>query len=90
MGLYAIEPFVSGFLHNIFLRFIYVVACITTSSLFLFLKICLIFGCAIFLCCFTQAFSCCSESGLLLVAVLRLLIAVAPLVAEQGLKVCGL
>ena len=45
-----------------------------------------IFG-STFLRCFTQAFSSCSESGLLLVAVLRLLIAMASLVAEQGLKV---
>ena len=49
-----------------------------------------IFGCATFLRCFTQAFSSCSQLGLLLVAVLRLLIAMASLVAEQGLKVCGL
>ena len=35
--------------------------------------------------CCTQAFSSCGERGLLLVAVHRLLIAVAPLVAEHGL-----
>ena len=39
----------SGFFHNIFLRFIYVVACITTSSLFLFLKVCLILFLAVLL-----------------------------------------
>ena len=37
------------------------------------------------LCCCTRAFSSCSEWGLLFVAVRRLLIAVAPLVAEHGL-----
>ena len=35
--------------------------------------------------CCLQAFSNCSEWGLLFVAVLRLLLAVAPLVAEHGL-----
>ena len=49
-----------------------------------------IFGGAVFPRCCTQAFSSCGESGLLLVAVLRLPIAVASLVAEQGLRVHGL
>ena len=39
--------------------------------------------------CCTQAFSDCSEPGLLLVAVCRLLIAVASLVMEHGLSSCG-
>ena len=37
-----------------------------------------------------QAFSSCGEQGLLFVAVRRLLIGVASLVAEHGLYVCGL
>ena len=37
------------------------------------------------LCCCTRAFSSCGERGLLFVAVHRLLIAVASLVAEHGL-----
>ena len=37
------------------------------------------------LCCCTRAFSSCGEQGLLLIAVRRLLIAVASLVAEHGL-----
>ena len=40
--------------------------------------------------CCTRAFSNCSERGLLFVAVLGLLIAVASLVVEHGLWVCGL
>ena len=39
---------------------------------------------ALGLCCCVWAFSSCSERGLLLVAVRKLLIAVASLVAEQG------
>ena len=35
--------------------------------------------------CYARAFSSCSEQGLLFIAVLRLLIAVASLVAEHGL-----
>ena len=41
------------------------------------------------LCC-ARAFSSCGEQGLLFVAVSGLLIAVASLVAEHGLQVCGL
>ena len=37
------------------------------------------------LCCYMQAFSSCSERGLLFAVVRRLLIAVASLVAEHGL-----
>ena len=37
------------------------------------------------LCCCAQAFSSCSERGLLFVVVRRLLIAVASLIAEHGL-----
>ena len=40
--------------------------------------------------CCAWAFSCCGEQGLLFVAVHRLLIAVASLVAEHGLYVTGL
>ena len=40
---------------------------------------------ALGLCCCAWAFSSCSEQGLLFVAVHRLLIAVASLVAEHGL-----
>ena len=36
-----------------------------------------------------QAFSSCDEQGLLFIVVLGLLIAVASLVAEDGLYVCG-
>ena len=49
-----------------------------TNSLILFLA-------ALGLCCCAQAFSSCSKQGLLFVAVLGLLIAVASLVAEHGL-----
>ena len=44
-----------------------------------------LFLAALGLCCCTQAFSSCSEQGLLFVAVCRLLIAVVSLVAEHGL-----
>ena len=40
--------------------------------------------------CCTRAFSSCGEQGLLFVVVRGLLIAVAFLVAEHGLKACGL
>ena len=40
--------------------------------------------------CCTQAFSSCGDGGLLFVAVCWLLIAVASLVAEHGLKAHGL
>ena len=51
-----------------------------------FLKlIYLLFWAALGLCCCTQAFSSCGERGLLFVAVRRLLIEVASLVAEHGL-----
>ena len=45
---------------------------------------------ALGLCCCTQVFSSYSKPGLLLVVVLELLIAVASLVAEHGLKADGL
>ena len=38
----------------------------------------------------TRVFSSCSKWGLLFIAVCRLLTAVASLVAEHGLQVCGL
>ena len=50
----------------------------------LFLFFCFIFLAVMGLCCRTQAFSSYSESGLLFIAVFRLLIAVASFVAEQG------
>ena len=58
----------------LFLNFIY---------LFLFLAV-------LGLHCCTQAFSSCSEGGLLFIAVRRFLIAVASLVAEHGLQAHGL
>ena len=42
------------------------------------------------LCCCAQAFSSCSERGLLFVVVYGLLIAVASLVAQLRLEACGL
>ena len=56
---------------------------------FINLFICL-FLAALGLRCCAQAFSSCSEQGLLFVVVHRLLIAVASLVAEHGLQACGL
>ena len=44
-----------------------------------------LFLAALGLCCCARAFSSCGERGLLFVALRRLLIAVASLVAEQGL-----
>ena len=44
-----------------------------------------LFSAALGLCCCARAFSSCSERGLLFIAVHRLLIAVASLVAEHGL-----
>ena len=41
------------------------------------------------LCCCAWAFSSCCKWGLLFVAVFRLLVAVASLVVERGLYVCG-
>ena len=52
----------------------------------LFLFFCFIFLAVMGLCCRTQAFSSYSESGLLFIAVFRLLIAVASFVAEQGCR----
>ena len=57
------------FFFTVFIIFIY---------LFLFLAV-------LCLCCCAGAFSSCAEQGLLFIAVRRLLIAVAPLVAECGL-----
>ena len=42
------------------------------------------------LCCCARAFSFCGKRGLLLLAVRRLIVAVASLVAEHGLQTCGL
>ena len=52
---------------------------------FLFIYFIYFFLAALGLCCCTRAFSSCGERGLLFVAVSRLLIAVASLVAEHGL-----
>ena len=49
-----------------------------------------LFLAALGLCCCVRAFSSCGERGLLFVAVHRLLIAVASLVAEHGLQAHGL
>ena len=49
-----------------------------------------LFLAALGLCCCAWAFSSCSERGPLFVAVRRLLIEVASLVAEHGLQACGL
>ena len=49
-----------------------------------------LFLAALGLCCCARAFSSCGERGLLFVAVRRLLIAVASLVAEHGLWARGL
>ena len=57
--------------------------------LFIFLKIYL-FLAALGLCCCARAFSNCGEQGLLFAVVRELLIVVASLVAEHGLKACGL
>ena len=54
-------------------------------SFFFFNFIFLLFLAALGLCCCVQAFSGCDERGLLFIAVRRLLIAVAPLVAEHRL-----
>ena len=53
--------------------------------LFFFLIYFYLFLAVLGLCCSVQAFSSCGERGLLFVAVLGLLIAVASLVAEHGL-----
>ena len=57
---------------------------------FLFVLFIYLFMAALGLCCCTWAFSSCREQGLLLVALRRLLIAVASLVAEHGLQARGL
>ena len=69
--------------------------CITFCNLFFYKFIYLIYLIYLFLAalglhCCTRAFSCCSEWGLLLVAVRGLLIVVASLVVEHGLQVHGL
>ena len=56
-------------------------------NLFIFIYL---FLAALGLCCCVQVFSSCSERGLLFIAVRRLLIAVASLVAEHGLQACRL
>ena len=53
-------------------------------------KLIYLFMAALGLHCCARAFSSCGEQGLLLVAVCRLLIAVASLVVEHGLKARGL
>ena len=60
------------------------------SYLFVFNKFIYLFLAVLGLCCCMRAFSRCSEQGLLFLMVCGLLIAVASLVAEQGLQVCGL
>ena len=50
-----------------------------------FFKLIYLFLVALGPCCCVRAFSSCGEWGLLLIVVLRLLIAVASLVAEHGL-----
>ena len=55
------------------------------SFFFLLINLFYLFLAVLSLYCCTQAFSSCGEWGLLFVAVLGLLIAVAPLVAEHGL-----
>ena len=67
--------------------------CPCSGSMESFLKnkfIIYLFLAALGLHCCTQAFSSCSEWGLLFVAVCRILIAVASLVPEHGLQACGL
>ena len=63
------------------LEFIYCVV-FFLISLFIYL---FLFLAVLGLCCCAQAFSSCSEQGLLFVAVCGLLIAVASLVVEHGL-----
>ena len=65
---------------------------ITTTAFFFFLfySFIYLFLAALGLHCCTQAFSSCSEQGLLFIAVRRLLIEVASLVVEHGLQACGL
>ena len=53
--------------------------------LFLYINLFILFLAALGLCCCTWAFSSCGESGLLFVAVCRLLTAAASLVAEHRL-----
>ena len=55
------------------------------QSFFFFKRIYLLVLTVLGLCCCSQAFSSCSERGLLFVVVRGLLIAVASLVAEHGL-----
>ena len=60
------------------------------SISFLFIYLIYLFLAALGLRCCAQTFSSCGERRLLFVAVLRLLIAVASLVAEHGLYARGL
>ena len=61
------------------------------GELFFFLnKFIYLFLAALGLHCCSQAFSSCSEWGLLFIAVRRLLIVVTSPVAEHGFQVCGL
>ena len=62
----------------------------TNFILFYFIYLFIIFLAALGLRCYAQAFSSCSEWGLLFVAVRGLLTAVASLVAEHGLQAHGL
>ena len=59
--------------------------CYYNPFVFVFWVFLNLFLAALGLCCCTQAFSSCTERGLLFVAVHGLLIAVASLVAEHGL-----
>ena len=63
---------------------------ITLNFFYFFLNFIYLFLVALGLRCRTRAFSSCGERGLLFVAVRRLLIAVASLVAEHGLYAHGL
>ena len=79
MGIIIILPFV-GFWFYLFITYIYF---FLKKNKFIYLFI--LFLAALGLCCCAQAFSSCSEWGLLFVAVCGLLIAVASLLVEHGL-----
>ena len=85
---YGLLSLASFTLHN-FARFIHVVAC--NSSFIPFFCFVLIYFLAVLgLRCYTQAFSSCSELGLLFTVVGRLLIAVVSLAVEHKLQAVGL
>ena len=74
----AIIPCAVQYISYLLIYFIY-------SSLYVFFLLIYLFWAALGLHCCVWAFSSCGEWGLLFVAVRRLLIAVASLVAEHGL-----